>query len=862
MKIIRLTILSQFILIPLFINAQYDKYIDPGMCDHLKTDRDKNIAYGYDPSFSWCDQPEKTSYTECLCSVTKHNNKRKKQKAAFVKKNNNQIQNLNLDRQKATDLASSGNYEQALSELESILNRAQSLEIDYEGNYRDAKNKQIRYTKDAIQGVKNDMERAEAKANEKNIKLSVPDNDNSHQNTNEINGKDNYNNNEKEGEKEKNNKTEKYEEDSFISREKQKAKERMKEIEAEQNINNKKKIRLSREELARINKQMAYNKRVKELESTGITSHQAHQMTQNEAKIDMYDEMGDAVVKAGQAILNSYWEKREREEQEHYAKVRQIKNYRENLNEFAIDIRLANKEKYEILKKELPIYTETSDNIEDIKQEILYLAEIRFNDKNSTRYSVNPNYYILNKQGWVIYETELIDAYFEGTILYIKTIERSKKASYDKDHLNTRSRSPSPSKYKLIVVKEYDLCNGETTIKKRVEYKNGASLPAKRFLDRDEFSKKIKRIDNTRYLVTTRLKLNSPLITNYRSPIVKKLNTLQKLFNENKKNILKNLNEKDVWDNAKLNNSIEAYNQYLCLYPEGKYSSEAKDGIYQIKASDLFKKAETSNNIKYYAEYYDKYKKGNDYEKAKNKILNQIALQANSAYYNKNWATAKKNYKLYKEINNNYLPYYLSNRLDKAEKLASQTSTFFISANIDKYTYGLRAGLLQKDRLGYYGSIKSRTYGFIKNMSTGTQIEFPEGVGILQEEVDRYGAQIWKQRYTLQLNDFNYYTVQVLGGVTYKIIYPLWINTGIGYGYFSRYQNMTVENYVREGNDYNWKYKENYYVENSYYKYSSLQFEIGLNLVLWDILKIHYGFSTGHGDFYQYFGIGVGGPTY
>jgi hypothetical protein len=70
------------------------------------------------------------------------------------------------------------------------------------------------------------------------------------------------------------------------------------------------------------------------------------------------------------------------------------------------------------------------------------------------------------------------------------------------------------------------------------------------------------------------------------------------------------------WENTVSKNSITAYEDYLKLYPQGKFADEAKSRIETI----YFEKAEAANTIRAYEEFLKRYSEGQSADSARSKI--------------------------------------------------------------------------------------------------------------------------------------------------------------------------------------------------------------------------------------------------
>jgi len=179
-----------------------------------------------------------------------------------------------------------------------------------------------------------------------------------------------------------------------------------------------------------------------------------------------------------------------------------------------------------------------------------------------------------------------------------------------------------------------------------------------------------------------------------------------------------------------------------------------------------------------------------------------------------------------------------------------------MQGHYDRYGIGVSMGNLKKDRLSWSITLKSRTHWLLGTFDIDYDMQLPTGENFLEKEVNYYGASVWKIRYTRKPNDENKKTMIGTVGLTQKLFYPLWLNVGLGAGYFQNIQYVNEEHYVRIGNDYEWQdFKEYYIEENPYTKYG-LVWEAGLKLVLAKKIVLGYGFTNGHEEIYQYFNLG------
>lgn len=284
-------------------------------------------------------------------------------------------------------------------------------------------------------------------------------------------------------------------------------------------------IRYSPEQLARINSQIAYQNNVSQYRAKGLDYNSAHRMAQNDSKIEAMDKIGKQVGKQlGNMVVNILEErdrKIEERENKHYGHVKYVKNYAEAIKKnnriFLNEI------------KKMPLFDNDSQNIDDIKIEILYLI----NTLGNYQYS----YYYNNAD--VIIEKEILDAYFEGNILKIEYKEKCITSSME--YVNLISKySDSPILFDLHTITEINFENNETNDFHRIKWTNGVGIPnTNSLIISNEFYKELKKITKKEYL--------KPYSYGYdyisSSEINRKMDKLRDLIkNENEDLILEELN--------------------------------------------------------------------------------------------------------------------------------------------------------------------------------------------------------------------------------------------------------------------------------------------------------------------------------
>lgn len=180
--------------------------------------------------------------------------------------------------------------------------------------------------------------------------------------------------------------------------------------------------------------------------------------------------------------------------------------------------------------------------------------------------------------------------------------------------------------------------------------------------------------------------------------------------------------------------------------------------------------------------------------------------KADNTYKNGRYEYSQNKYEQYLELYpNGDRSNYVARRLNKLYNSKQEKNSYFMYYHFDKVSqFSFGGGYLDKNEIGWYGAFK---------------------MGIGDMEYD----------YT----ELNMYAV---GGITYKIFYPLWFNLGLGTGFRSIY-NFDVDG---TGDDY------------EYDKWEIFP-EVGLNIKISDFLFLKYGiqYNNKDGGIMSQFGIGV-----
>jgi hypothetical protein len=291
--------------------------------------------------------------------------------------------------------------------------------------------------------------------------------------------------------------------------------------------------------------------------------------------------------------------------------------------------------------------------------------------------------------------------------------------------------------------------------------------------------------------------------------------------------ILENKESQDFL-NAKADNTVKDYEKYLDDYPRGKYKDEVIELLAEAREDELYAKAMRLNDIQIYKSYEIKYPSGkykSEIEEARKKA---ILAKADKYFGDKEFGLAKNTYELYKtdypdatELNlaNERLK-LIDKELKKEENRANQTSAKYILGTYSSNElFGLEFGRMSLRGVGTYFNINvNQNVGNI-SFSSATERQAVSNISENYEEA-KIGANF---------------------GLTYKIIYPLWIYGGAGVVYTEYYNELEEDSvyYEIEGVD-------------------SFQFypELGLQVKLGNVAVLKAGGAYIDSDIYAKVGIG------
>jgi outer membrane protein assembly factor BamD (BamD/ComL family) len=295
----------------------------------------------------------------------------------------------------------------------------------------------------------------------------------------------------------------------------------------------------------------------------------------------------------------------------------------------------------------------------------------------------------------------------------------------------------------------------------------------------------------------------------------------------------------DSWDDSAYNKAIadgsqNALNYYLNNYPRGKYRDIIRSKLSEQEEYDTYMYAKNHNYLEDYENYLRKYPNGKYASEVKRIIENAYYKFGNDAFDDKNYSKAKTYYETYlaKYPYGSYSS-EVSRKIKNCERMLSQSGADFFMYTYDSISpIGLSIGSLYKSGSGYYLNLKINQQLFTSHLW----------------EIDNLGMSDspWDIIPTGESRQAN---ISLSGGVTFRIVYPLWAYLGVGLGYYPQFDE--VDEYTSSGDFY-----ETVWMKNT--DESSIGFspEGGLNLKLGNVLVLKYGLLFRKGVVHQ-LGIGI-----
>jgi outer membrane protein assembly factor BamD (BamD/ComL family) len=265
------------------------------------------------------------------------------------------------------------------------------------------------------------------------------------------------------------------------------------------------------------------------------------------------------------------------------------------------------------------------------------------------------------------------------------------------------------------------------------------------------------------------------------------------------------INEWDnkAYDKANLEGTQNALNYYLTNYPNGKYQSQINSQLIERKEEDAYALTK-QGNLSAFENYIKKYPNGKYAAQINKAIENYMYDKAELSFNNKNYSGAISSYQDY--INR----YPNAENIDKAKsklkkatnKSRQRSSAYFGFTYESQGAYGIAAGKLNKDRLGFYFNARVTPEAF--------EINFTEPENEISEDLIPEDGKIG--------------VASLSFGLSYPVAYPLWVYVGGGANY--------QERFIESEDDENFFYKVEGEEQLAFYPEGGIKVRLGKSITL------------------------------
>lgn len=294
------------------------------------------------------------------------------------------------------------------------------------------------------------------------------------------------------------------------------------------------------------------------------------------------------------------------------------------------------------------------------------------------------------------------------------------------------------------------------------------------------------------------------------------------------------------WETATRTNSLSAYQNYLRNHPSGIYASDARRKISSIESSlddKYYAECKASNYVEDYQNYLKKYPNGKHAKEAHTILENAYWRLGNQALENKQYTAAIRYYNLYTTDypTGKHTTEAIANR-KKAERRNSRYDSYYFNYTIQgNAPIGLSMGGLNLNQVGLYYTLNTNG-NWWKYSAEVTDIVY-----YTVAEIESYS---WKDPIAQNVFERAYFRTSM--GLTYGVIYPIWIYGGAGVEYTTQFEKY----YLEYDQEYQWAKNENL-------TYTTFYPEFGLIARLGQSWMVKYGLLFTDGGTFQEFGLGV-----
>ncbi len=234
----------------------------------------------------------------------------------------------------------------------------------------------------------------------------------------------------------------------------------------------------------------------------------------------------------------------------------------------------------------------------------------------------------------------------------------------------------------------------------------------------------------------------------------------------------KNGMENIYYHKATKNDTEEWYSYYIKNYPSGTYINDVKKKYEVRKEENAYQRAKSSNQMDDYESYVNKYPSGKYANETKTLVENSYFSFGQNSYNSKSYDEAKKQLEYY--INRYPSGRYISDardlkaKTDRKIKAANRPDKFILSYAFDRNAYiGLTLGTYNQKKAGMYFAARLNSDVMTSTTYFKTNNSF-----------DTEGASYYP---TFQTRNGK---VDGILGITYGVVNPIWLYTGLGLGYY------------------------------------------------------------------------------
>ena len=302
----------------------------------------------------------------------------------------------------------------------------------------------------------------------------------------------------------------------------------------------------------------------------------------------------------------------------------------------------------------------------------------------------------------------------------------------------------------------------------------------------------------------------------------------------------KQIQDEEDWNRVSRMNTVSAYDQYLQRYPDGMYASEAREKLETEKSrmdDQTYAQCRKSNYVTDYEEYLESYPKGKHVSEAHEILENSYYVLGNEALDKGQNATAINYY-------DKYLTNYpagkhseeVSLKIKKARRRYGRTDVGYLNYTLQTDApIGMGVGGMKIKKLSYYWTFTTDVALWKFNAELGEMVDYT---------VSELETSWWSDPVAQNVSESSH--LRTSAGLSYGLVYPLWVYAGIGLQSVTRFEKY----YLDLEDEYVWAKDEN----RSYIEYYP---EFGLMARFGKSWMVKYGLLVTESGYFQEFGLGI-----